>query len=470
MTDGPAAAAPPAHRTPAGDSVQPAVVRRERIAVSTLFTLLGVLFGAWVSRIPAVADAVGAGPGLLGLILLAIAGGSVLSMPFVGRLCQRRSSTVVAAWFGLAAPLSLPLAGLAAEAGSPALLAAALAVFGATNGGLDVAMNANAVATVRHARRPLMPGFHGLFSVGGMLGAATGGLLAAAGLGFVAHFTLVAAAGVAATLLIARWLAADPAVPRADPTVPRADPAAPTDPAARLQTGGPAGPGADPDAQPAGRDSTRPGTGTETARPARGLIRSTLGRLDVLLVVLGAVTFCATLGEGAMADWTALFLRNVLHTSDSIAAAGYSLFSIAMAAARFGGGAVLRRWDPAQVVTVGCLLAAGGTVLAVLAPVAPVAVVGFAAVGAGLACAIPVTFNAAGAHRLGSGPAISMVTTVGYTGFLVGPPLIGLLAQWAGLRLGLSAVALACAIGALLAFTWRKALREHDPSRGVPAG
>jgi MFS family permease len=170
-----------------------------------------------------------------------------------------------------------------------------------------------------------------------------------------------------------------------------------------------------------------------------------------------------------MADWTALFLRDTLHTSDGVAAAGFAAFSVAMAVSRFGGSAVLLRWDAARVVAVGCLLAAAGTLLAVTAPVVPLALIGFTAVGIGLSCAIPVAFNAAGAHPLGSGPAISLVSTVGYSGFLAGPPLIGALAQWTGLRVGLGAVILFCAAGAALAVRWRDALRTHDPSRPTPA-
>ncbi|HVQ95279.1 MAG TPA: MFS transporter, partial [Mycobacteriales bacterium] len=297
----------------------------ERLAVSTLFTLLGFLFGAWVSRIPVVADRVGAGPGLLGLVLLGIAVGSVTTMPFAGRLCQRRSSTRMAVWFGVAGSLSLPVVGLAAQTGSPAVLAASLVLNGALTGSLDVSMNANAVAVIRHVHRPLMPAFHALYSVGGMLGAATGGLAAAAGLPFTVHFGLVGAVGVAATLLVARQLADDPA-----------QPAAP-----RLHAG--------------------------PVAAARAAAR----RLDALLIVLGAITFCSALAEGSMADWTGLFLRDILHTSEGVAAAGFAAFSVAMALSRFGGGFVLARWDAARVVAVGSLLAAAGTVLAVTAPVAP---------------------------------------------------------------------------------------------------
>jgi predicted MFS family arabinose efflux permease len=383
--------------------------RAEWAAVGAHFLLLGYAYGNWVARIPAVADATDAGPGALGAALLAITAGAAVSMPLVGRLCARRPTRSVVPVAGLLTALTLPLPALAR---SPWTLAAALAAFGMAQGALDVSMNANAVAAVRRAGRPLMPAFHGMFSVGGLVGAAIGGLAAAAGIGVLEHLTAAAAVSAVICLVAARWLPPDPAARPADP----------------------------------GRPHVRV-------------------RIDVLLIVLGAIGFCSALGEGAMADWSALFLHTVLRAGEGAAAAGYAAFSIAMAATRFGGAAVLARYDPGRVLTAGCALAAAGALATVLAPVAALAIVGFAAVGVGLSCAFPVLINAAGAHPLGSGPAISVVTTVGYTGFLAGPPLIGAIAQATGLRVGLAVVAVVAAAGAVMAARLREQLRRHDPSR-----
>jgi len=386
--------------------------RAEWAAVGVAFLLLGYAYGNWVARIPAVAEATGAGPGVLGAVLLALPAGAAISMPLVGRLCARRPTASVVRVAAVVTPLTLPPVALAR---SPWTLAVVLALFGMAQGALDVSMNSNAVSAVRRAGRPLMPAFHGMYSVGGMVGAALGGLAAAQGVGVLPHFVAAAALGVAAALAAGRWLPPDPAP----------------------QPVQPAGPGR----------------------------LSGLRRVDGLLIVLGAVGFCSALGEGAVADWSALFLHTVLHSGEGAAAAGFAAFSVAMALSRFGGAAVLTRYDPGLVLAAGCTLAAAGTLLAVLAPVAVLAIVGFAAVGVGLSCAFPVVLNAAGAHPLGSGPAISVVTTVGYTGFLAGPPLIGGLAQWVGLRWGLAAVAVAAATGAALAARRRDQLRRHDPSR-----
>ena len=418
----------------AGRSTRGAGHRIEWVAVGANFWLLGYAYGTWVARIPPIAETTGSSPGVLGAVLLSITGGAAVSMPLAGRLCARLSSAAVVRVAAVLTPLTLPLAALAR---APWTLAVALAVLGMAQGALDVAMNTNAVAAVRRAGRPLMPAFHGMFSVGGMVGAGLGGLAAAHGVGVLAHFTWAAAGGTAVGLVAGRRLPLDP-VP--DPT-----------PGAR----------SDQMSHPAQNVDS---PAAQSARQARSRLAG-LRRIDGLLIALGAIGFCSALGEGAMADWSALFLHTVLETGEGTAALGYAAFSVAMALSRFGGAAVLRRHDPGLVLSAGCGLAAGGVMLAVFAPVAPLAVVGFAAVGVGLSCAFPVLLNAAGAHPLGSGPAISVVTTVGYTGFLAGPPLVGALGQWAGLRVGLAAVAAFAAFGAALAARRREELRRHDPSR-----
>jgi MFS family permease len=413
MTDGSTSVAVP---TPSRGRL-----RAERVAVSTVFAVNGALFGNWVPRIPEIADRVRASPGVLGVVLLALAGGGVLSMPYAGRLCERRSSTRVVPWAGVADALALPLVALAAFTGSAPVLALALLVFGAAAGATDVSMNANAVAIVRRAQRPLMPGFHALYSVGGMIGAGMGSLAIRLGLGLATHFLIAAGLGVAAVLGVARWLAPDPpptAAPAPAPTGPR----------------------------------------------RRG-IRAVVRRFDVLLLVFGGVALCSGVAEGAMADWTALFLRDVRHTTDAVGGIGYAAFAVSMAVVRFSGGTILRRWAPATVLVAGSALTAAGILVAIGLPPAAAAIVGFAAVGAGSGFGFPIALNAAGAHRIGAGPAIGIVTTLGYTGILLGPPLIGGLAQLAGLRVGLAAVAVVAAIGGTLAYRWRAALREFDPSR-----
>jgi len=381
-------------------------VRGEALAVGTVFALNGAIVGNWVARIPDVAARTHSTPAVLGLALLGVAVGAVIAMPLVGRLCARVDSRPVVIAAAAANCVALPLLSLPTF---PLALAAALVVFGATVGATDVAMNTNALEAIRLTGRPVMPLFHGGFSAGGMLGAAVGGL-AAAHTGLRVHFVAAAAFGLLVVALVSRRL-------------PPAPPAAPAPHSA-------------------------------ASRPAR--------HFDATILTLGAIVFCVALGEGAMGDWSALFMRNVMHSGATLGAAGFTVFSVAMAVSRFSGEVVLRRFGAPLTLAGSCALAAAGALVVVVAPVAAVALIGFAAVGAGLAYGFPVALGAAGSHGSGSGPAIGTVTTIGYTGFLVGPPLIGFAAQWVGLRAGLSLVAVSAGIGLALALSRRHLIAAAD--------
>jgi len=275
-----------------------------------------------------------------------------------------------------------------------------LVVVGAANGVLGVAMNAQAAAVERAYGRPIMASFHALFSLGGLAGSAVGGVLAGQGVGVRAHL-----AGTAAALAAAAWLAARRLLP------PAAD-AAPDAPA--------------------------------FARPTRALL------------ALGVVAFCVLFGEGAMADWTAVYLRDVAGTGPGLAAAGYAAFSLTMAGGRLVGDALTVRLGPRRLVLGGGLLAAAGLALAVAVPTPWAAVAGFAAVGAGFATIFPSVLAAAGrTPGQSAGTAIAAVSTLGYTGFLAGPAAIGLIADATSLRAGLGVVAVTSLLIAVLAGAMR---------------
>jgi MFS family permease len=371
--------------------------RAARMSTGAIFFLNGAGMGNWVVRIPAVQERLGLGAGRLGLALLGVAAGALVAMPLAGRLVGRHGSRPVtrAAALAFAASLALP-----ALAPSFALLCAALVVLGAANGALDVAMNAQAVAVEReyerHAGRPIMSSFHALFSLGGLAGAAAGGVLAARGvdaglhLGFAALVAGVLLSGVATGLL------------------PASADAAP---------GGPA-----------------------FARPTRAL------------AALGVVAFCVLFGEGAMADWSAVYLRDATGAGPGLAAAGYATFSLAMAAGRSVGDALTVRVGPERLVRIGGAVAATGLAFSLLVARPWAAVTGFGAVGAGLSIVFPTVLAAAGRLPGGAaGAAIAAVSTVGYTGFLAGPPVIGLVAEAVGLRGGLALVVVMAAVIAVLA-------------------
>ncbi|MEA3207214.1 MAG: hypothetical protein QOE70_271 [Chthoniobacter sp.] len=355
-----------------------------RLAVSALFFMNGALFASWVSRIPAVQAERGMSHGTLGLALLAIALGALVAMPLAGwsssRFGSRRITQIAAALYGVALPLLACVA-------NPALFALVLFCFGAAHGALDVAMNAQAVAVEQRYRRPIMSSFHALFSVGGLVGAALGGLVAAAGVAPATHFFGAALLLAASTAIFAfpRLLEAGEAQAR------------------ELLAG----------------LEDRP----KFAWPPRALL------------ALGAVAFCVMMGEGAMADWSAVFLRQAAGATDAVAAAGYAAFSIAMALGRLSGDRLSTRFGPVMLVRAGGAIAAAGLGSALIFAQPALALLGFAAVGAGFATVVPQVFSAAGSTPgMASGPALATTTTIGYFGFLIGPPAIGFAAELIGLR------------------------------------
>lgn len=366
--------------------------RPARLAVAAFFAIAGLSFGSWVARIPEVKDAIGLSDAHLGLALLGAAVGAISAMTASGWLIDRFGSRRVVMVAGAGVCLALPLL---PAAPSQLLLFLALFIFGAAYGVMDVAMNAQAVLVEERYGRPIMSSFHGVFSVGGLLGAASAGLVIGAGVAPVPH--LLGVGLVLATLALAASRRLVPATGE-----PRGD-----GPVFALPTG-----------------------------PLLGL---------------AAIGFCALLAEGAVADWSAVYLQRELRTTAAVAAAGYTAFSLTMAAGRFAGDGLTARFGAVPMIRgVGALLAIGlGLAAAVATPAA--ALLGFALIGAGLATAFPIVVSAAGrTPGVPAGTAVAAVATTGYGGFLIGPPTIGFLSDGAaglgfagfGLRGGLLAVAL----------------------------
>lgn len=377
--------------------IDDAAARAARVSTAAVFFLNGAGMANWVVRIPAVQERLTLGTGQLGLALLGVAAGALVAMPLAGRLVARHGSRPVTrvAALAFAGTLALP-----ALAPSFTWLVLALVALGAANGALDVAMNAQAVAVEREYERryarPIMSSFHALFSVGGLAGAAAGGLLAARGVGAPAHLAAVALVLAAAMTGVTGGML--PAVADAAPD------------------------------------------GASFARPTRAL------------ATLGVVAFCVLFGEGAMADWSAVYLRDVTGAGPGFAAAGYATFSLAMALGRAVGDGLTVRLGAARLVRLGGLLAALGLAVALLVARPWAAVAGFGAVGAGLSIVFPTVLTAAGRLPGGApGAAIAAVSTMGYTGFLAGPPVIGLAAEAVTLRGGLALVVVMGVVIAALA-------------------
>jgi MFS family permease len=383
------AAGPRAHETER--------LRQARWATSAFFLLLGVLFGSWVARIPAVQNRLGLEDGQLGLALLSTSVGAMLAMPATGWLIRRWGNVLVIRAAATLLCASLPFLPLA-----PTMLSLMLALFlfGICFGLLDVSMNTQAVAVEERFARPIMSAFHAIYSIGGLVGAASAGAIAGLGIGAFPHLL-----GVALVLLILAVAGGRSLL----------------------------------DVAPRDRDAP------VFAIPPRALL------------ALGLLSFCVLVGEGAVADWSAVYLENALGASAAVAASGYAAYSLAMAGARFGGDGFIARVGPVPVVRAGCLIAALGMGGALALGSVPAAIVGFTCVGLGLAVAFPTALGAAGrTPGLASGAAIGAVATAGYSGLLVGPPLIGFISDHAGLRAGLGLVALLCLMSAALAGAVRR--------------
>ncbi|MFE9388421.1 MFS transporter [Streptomyces sp. NPDC006784] len=396
-------------------------LRRFRHALTAFFALDGFLFAGWVVRIPAVKARTGASDSALGLALLGLSAGAVVTMMATGRLCSRFGNQPVLLGCGFLLSLSVALPPLAR---SPLALGLVLLVFGAAYGGMNVALNSTAVDLVAALDRPAMPGFHAAFSLGGMLGAGLGGLLAGA-LSPTRHLLLLAAAGLALAALATRPLLRFPL-----PAARRPAPSRRTGPAP-----GHGIPRTDADPAPA----------PDPPRRARRAV-----------AVLGVIALCTAYGEGALADWSALHLTDDLGAGPALAAAGYSVFAGAMTVGRLLGTTLVERLGPGAVLIRGGALGCCGMLLGALAPSVWAALAGFVLTGLGLANVFPIAIGRAG--DLAGPGGVAAASTLGYGGILLGPVAIGLLAERFSLQAALLTVALLAGAAALTAAAARRAV------------
>ena len=365
---------------------------KERIATIGVFLANGFGIGAWAVEVPRIKESLALSDTALGIALFAFALGAIVAMPLAGQLAPRFGSGRATALLGAAFVVALPLP---AFAPGMAALCIVLFMLGAANGALDVSMNGHASTIETQWRSPIMSSFHAAWSAGGLLGAATGALLQKGGVGVIGGLLLpgvvIGIVIVAAALLALRDLG----------------------PRAAASSSG-------------------------FAWPSGGVVK------------LAMLAFLCMLVEGAVADWSAVYLRSTLNQEASVAAVGYSAFALSMAACRIVGDVSVRRFGSSKVVALGGLIAVAGLALVLSLPTVLTACVGFAMVGIGLANIVPVIFSAAGRSTDTPAIGVSMAATAGYAGFLIGPPLIGLGAGWLGLRLALCVLVLAAAIVCLL--------------------
>lgn len=360
-----------------------ALLRRRKFGVILLFLIHGLVEATWVSRIPQVREHLHAQTGALGLALLGSAAGAMLSMPITGWMLayfEGRRILIVSSMLWCAA---LPLMGFA---DSLLALTVALTIYGMVGGAMDIAMNSFGAAVDSESPRPVMSFFHGMFSAGGMVGAGIGVIVVRFGVGVRTHFVVAAMLLMVAASLCTGLFPVTPAKPRP------------------------------------------PSTGWSL--PARPLL------------ALGALAFCILFGERAMADWTGIYLVQ-RGATNAYAAAGYAAFSAAMTAGRFTGDWLIHRFGSSATLQGGSGIATVGLLAALWLGTPAAGLAGFALVGAGFAVVVPILYRAANTVPGTSvGLAIATVTTLGYFGFFVGPPLVGFAAQAITLRWALVIVAL----------------------------
>ena len=371
--------------------------------------MLGLAGGTWAARIPAIKGALHLSPGLLGLALLGPALGSVLAMPAAGAALATVPPRRIVQLGLLALGGLLPVTTLASSAWQ---LFAVLAGWGAGLGVVDVGMNTEAAAVQDRLGRSVMSGFHAAYSVGGLVGAGLGGIAAASGVSARADFLI--AAGV---VLVAGGASAQ-------------------------------------------AFSSRPvqHTAGQRARPSRW------PQWSWALACLAAMAFGSFLAEGAANDWSAVYLRSSLGAPVGLAAVGYTVFSATMAGGRLAGDRLADRMGPARLVRLSAGVAAASFGAALLIGQVWAGMAGFAVLGAGLSAVVPLVFSAA--SRLGRpGPNLALVTSSGYLGTLVGPAIIGGLAEAAGLPAALGSVVVLSGLTAGLAHV---VLPRTMPAAGPP--
>lgn len=349
---------------------------KHRIAVSSLFLLNGFVFASWAARIPYFQEHFQLNNGQLGSLLLCLPIGSMLVLPLAGWLSTRFGSRMTAVLGAAVYCFCLIWIGFA-----PAIfwLGAALITMGASGNILNIAENTQGILVEGLYGRPILSSFHGMFSLGGMLGAAFTGLMIGLHVFPLYNFLGVGLICLIGPVLTTRYLFIS-------------DFGAATD-------------------QPL------------FVMPDSGLLK------------LGVIALCVMMGEGAMADWSSVYVRQYMPGHITLATAGYTSFSLAMAIGRFNGDWVTARLGATKILYLGGIVAATGILLAVLFPIIWVVIIGFACVGTGFSIVVPLVYSSAGRSKtMPASMALAAVTTVGFLGFLAGPPLIGFTSQLISLR------------------------------------
>jgi len=367
--------------------------RLHRIAVSSFFFLAGICFASWASRIPDIQTKLQLNSAALGGILLCLPVGLVTSLPVAGFLVAKYGSRSVLIFAAALYALTLPMLGFA---GSTSQLMITLFVFGFGGNMMNISMNTQAVGTEKLYTKPIMASFHGIWSLAGFTGAAVSTGMVRFYIIPPYHYICITSLALVILLIFSTKL------------LP----------------------------QDSGQNEKQP----IFAKPDKSILN------------LGLIAFCSMICEGAMFDWSGIYFSKVVQPGAAWVTVGYTAFMSTMATGRFVGDWVAHKLGMKKMLQASGILTATGLLLAVIFPQFITATIGFLLVGAGVSSVVPMIYSAAGKSKVMSpGLAIAAVSTIGYLGFLIGPPFIGFIAQATSLRISLGVIALMGAMIVLIA-------------------
>ncbi|MBT8219499.1 MAG: MFS transporter [Bacteroidia bacterium] len=357
-------------------------LKKARIAVALFFFINGFVFATWTARLPAIESFYGISHTLLGSILLTSAIGSIIAMPLAGWLNNVYGSRIVTFIAGLCNAASI--IGIAIYP-SMLIVYPVYFLFGASGGAMDVSMNGQAVLVERSWGRSIMSSFHAVFSIGMFLGAVSGAICTKLEISLSSNLMVVSGFGILCLIWANQYLIED-------------------------------------------KETVR-----SVAQGGDGFTWPTRAILPI-----GLIAFCAMTGEGSMSDWSALYMKEIVGSTETMAAIAFGTFGAAMTIGRLFGDRFTDMIGPSRLMVYDCILAIIGLGLALLFATPVITFIGFFIVGLGLSTIVPIVYSAAGnTPGVNPGVGIAMATTVGYAGFFVGPPVIGFLADSFGLRVAL---------------------------------
>lgn len=395
-------------------------VRRASTAVFVVFLLSGVNFASWAARLPAVRDALGLTPDRMGVLLLIGAFGSLLALPLSGMVVERIGARSTVLGFAVVNGAGYAVASLGVTLGDVVLVGVGLVLCGIGAGVWDAAMNLEGAVVEQRLGRTVMPRYHAGFSFGTMGAAGVAALAALAHVPVQVHLPLVVALSTVATALVVR------------------------------------------DFLPAGQHGTD--AGTSEGEPVHRGARAAVGAwLEPRTLLVGLVVLAAALTEGAANDWVSLAVVDGFGTAHATGAVGFGVFVAAMTAMRMFGTPLLDRYGRVAVLRLCSALAGVGLLLFGLADQLWLALLGVALWGMGAALGFPVGMSAAADDPLRAAQRVAVVSTIGYSAFLAGPPLLGLLADHVGYRHALLAILVPVVLGLLVTGAARPLVR------GTPA-